>query len=331
MTAIDFNPGLNRVTFGNFAALPSEMRGQQAHTWLATWGLARRMARRFPALDLPPIPDEIGPAQLIASAGYPAALNALVEQGQADALAFADQLGIALAALIATLHHAPAEAREAREEWPDTHWERWTKVRQIVLGGGVLSGSLGVQMVKVAREWLPKLDAGELTLHLPDHPRLLMLTGAARRLSDGAAVVMDAGHTALKCAFVQVAGGEVQSLEPLPLRPVLYSDDGEKLLDFLLDSLVEACPPDVQVNHFGLSLSIHMDETGQPPPFARFGSLYSPLADYRLPQEVTRRLTERLGYPVTVRPMHEGQAAVHALPDLDAAVLLGTSVGGALK
>lgn len=29
--------------------------------------------------------------------------------------------------------------------------------------------------------------------------------------------------------------------------------------------------------------------------------------------------------------MHEGQAAAHGLPGMDAALLLGTSVGGALR
>lgn len=326
------HPGLNRVTLGEFPALPDGLAGTQAHEWLATWGIAARMAQRFPALGLPPAPASVNPVSSQGYAAFPLALDGLVHRGDPQALAFADDLGRALGALIATLHHAPAGARAARPEWPDSHWARWQAVRQIVLGGGILSGALGQRLVTTARMWLPRLDAQAITLHLSAQARLLALRGLARQLPDGPAVVVDAGHTAIKRAAAEVRGGEVVALTSATLLRAPGGGLGpDTLLDALTAALQGGCPEGVPVSQFGLSLSLHMDAAGQPIPGAASGSAYGALADTALPADLSRRLSGALGRPASVLVQHEGRAAVHGLPGMDAAILLGTSVGGAVS
>ncbi|MEY4529852.1 MAG: hypothetical protein RLZZ156_573 [Deinococcota bacterium] len=112
-----FNLGLNRLIFSSFAALPPEMRGCMAHQWLATWGIAQRMRDDLVLENLPALPTEMTAERLKICGQYAMILNDLVDARDAQALAFVGKLGVALAALIATLKLAPLDAREARMDW----------------------------------------------------------------------------------------------------------------------------------------------------------------------------------------------------------------------
>ncbi|GMA17301.1 hypothetical protein E5F05_20305 [Deinococcus metallilatus] len=363
-----FNPGLNRVTIADFDGLPDGMAGSLAHEWLATWSIAPKLRAELDMRDLPGgpavrkrdiarlclkrLPRQFlgrrhtpGPSHLLRECVqavhaekmqvcslYPRALNARLERGDWQDAAFAEDLGMALAAVVATLNLAPPESRAARPEWPDAHWERWRRVNDIILGGGVLSGLLGQQLFSTAREWLPRLGAADVRLHLFPQPRQLMLHGAARQYREGPVVVLDAGHTAVKWAWAEVLGGEVMALQPAPLLPTPYGiSDGRRLLRFLLETLIETVPADQQARQFALSLSAHLDERGRIAAASAASSFYGSLAGIVLEDALREGLSSRLGNACRVKVIHEGQAAVHGLPDMDAAILLGTSVGGAFN
>lgn len=263
---------------------------------------------------------------------YPPDLNARLERGDTAAQAFAEQLGIALAATLATLKLAPAESRAARKEWPDAYWERWMHVHKLVLGGGVLSGTLGRVIVDTAREWLPRLGVPDLELNLFPQPRELMLYGLAQQYDGGLVVALDAGHTAIKRAWAEVAGGEVTALMPQPLVSLPAAGrTAEELLDFLVTAMLQTIPDGKKVQQFGLSLSVHLDEAGNVDPHSAAGSFWGKLEGLNLAGDLQRALQNRLGYDCTVKVMHEGQAGAHGLAGMDASILLGTSVGGALR
>ncbi|MFC6590787.1 hypothetical protein ACFP81_01200 [Deinococcus lacus] len=269
---------------------------------------------------------------MAACSAYPPELSARMERGDPQAQAFAERMGIALAGTLATLKLAPPESRAARIEWPTEHWEKWTQVQKLVLGGGVLSGELGRVIVDTAREWLPRLGVADLQLNLFPQPRELMLHGIARQFENGPVVTLDAGHTAIKRAYAEVSGGEVVSFAPMPLLP-LPTDcrTAEALLDFLVSALLETVPTGQKVAQFGLSLSVHLDEAGNIDPDSAAGSFWGQLHGLNLVADIESALQQHLVYACTVKVLHEGQAAVHGLPDMDASILLGTSVGGALK
>lgn len=357
-----FNPGLNRVTLGHFGGLPEGMAGSLAHEWLATWSIAPRMRAELGTPDLPPIPaarkrdiarlclqrlprlgeglpsllrscvGEVHARKMRVCSLYPEALDKRLSQEDPHAAAFAERLGIALAALTATLKLAPAESRAARPDWPETHWNRWGQVNDIVLGGGVLSGTLGQHLASTANAWLPRLGAADVRLHLFPQPRHLMLHGAARQYCDGPVLVLDAGHTAIKRAWADVAEGEVRALRPAPLLPTPYElSGGHRLLDFLAGAILETLPAQGRAEQVAVSLSAHLDGAGKVSPAAAARSFYGSLAGLDLEAGLRKRLGGRLGPSCQVRVIHEGQAAVHGLPSMDAALLLGTSVGGAVR
>lgn len=362
-----FNPGLNRVTIGNFPGLPAGMAGSLAHEWLASWGMASRMQAELTGLDLPPVPPEVSRPQIVKRAvrrlpgwllnrsgnlqsllresylhlhqqrmevvgKYPVLLSQLVANGDMEALAFADQSGVALAATLATLKVAPPESRVARTEWPATQWEHWKAMKRVVLGGGIMSGALGHHLHAVAREWLPKLGVSDMELHLFPNARELMLHGAARHYQNGLVVALDAGHTAIKRGWAEVDTRQIKQLHVAAHRPTPYHlKTQEDLLNFLTVCFLETIPDGRPVHQFALSLSAHCDEQGSLTPAAVQGSFYGPLYGLELAETLAERLSRAQHHACQVRVMHEGQAAVHGLPGMDTALLLGTSVGGNFK
>jgi predicted NBD/HSP70 family sugar kinase len=324
------NLGLNRLTFSSFRALPLEMRDCMAHEWLATWGIAQRMRQELILEHLPVIPEEMTLERLKIRALYPIALNAAIEAGDAQAMAFADKLGVALAALIATLKLAPPDARAARADWTTANWDNWCAVQKIVLGGGLFSGALGLQMYASALKWLPEFGIEELQVILPDQPRLLMLKGLARAFESGTVIAIDAGHTAIKRGIAKVGNHNLLEFcaNTLLEIPYLLSNPSE-VLDYLVDALSELALKSGQPKQFGISISAHLDAEGNV--LAGSSSFYAILLEFRLVQEFELRLAKRLGYACTVQIMHEGKAAANSLKDTDAAILLGTSVGGGFR
>lgn len=312
-----FHPGLNRVPLGHFGGLPDGMAGSLAHEWLAIWGIAPRMRAELGTADLPPIPaarkrdiarlclqrlprrtqelpgllrscvGEVHARKMRVCSLYPEALNDRLARGDPRAAAFAERLGIALAALVATLKLAPAESRAARPDWPEAHWDRWGQVNAIVLGGGVLDGTLGQHLASTASGWLPWLGAGGVRLHLFAQPRLLMLHGAARQYREGPVLVLDAGHTAIKRAYAEVWAGEVRALRPAPLVPTPYElSDGQQLLDFLAGAMLETLPAPGGAEQVAVSLSAHLDGAGRVSSAAAASSFYGSLAGLDLEGEL---------------------------------------------
>ncbi len=111
--------------------------------------------------------------------------------------------------------------------------------------------------------------------------------------------------------WARVQGGEVVSRGP-------------ELLAFLVQTFVDTIPAGHTTSQFGLSLSAHLDSAGNIQASSASGSFYGSLVGLNLAAELQQALAGALGYPCTVR------AAVRGLAVMDAAILLGTSVGGAL-
>ncbi len=325
-----FNPGLNRLTFSSFQDLPPEMRGCMAHQWLATWGIAHRMSEEFVLEQLPNIPDEVTAERLKICGMYVLALDAMVEARETQALAFAHRLGVALAALIATLKLAPEDAQQARPDWNTAHWKKWSETQKIVLAGGLFSGALGKKMFEAALEFLPRFGVHHLELILPDQPRLQMLKGAARAFETGEVIMIDAGHTAIKRGIAKVSNHQILEFSPKPMLEIPFELTAPNdLMDFLVGAMLELCKDMPRVSQFGISISVFIDQDGRIPTSS--SSFYTSLSEFHLTREFEQRLAEQLGGSCVVNIMHEGQAAANSMDGLDAAILLGTSVGGGLR
>ncbi len=327
-----FTPSVNRsiiVGIPDLLDLPAGLRGARAFDWLSSVGIARRVRERLPGTDLAPVRDGLGSDVILAAAPYPRALDAMVKAGDVTAVALADDLGVALAGLVAMLVLGPQDARAARPDWPAEHWERWAAVRRIVLGGGIASGVLGRQLVASATAWLPRLGAGEVQLRLADDPGSLALRGAATRLPDGRAVLVDAGLTGIKRGLASVHGGRCLTLETMAAVAPPLGPRAGAFADFLADAAADVVQG-LSVSSAGLAIAADVAATGQP--LAGQPGLYGSLGTVPLPRRLADRLMDRLGYPVTVQILNDGDAAAAAMAgEADAVIMLGTAIGVGLN
>ena len=324
-----FTPSVNRSIITGIPDLPVEFRGARAFDWLSSVGIARRVRERIASIDLAPVPDGLGPDVIIAAAPYPRALDAMVTAGDPTAAALADDLGVALAGLVVMLTLGPADARSARPDWPAEHWERWAAVRRIAVGGGIVSGGLGRRMVASAIAWLPRLGGGEVQLRLADEPGSLALRGAATRLPSGRAVLVDAGLTWIKRGLADVRDGRCVTLTALEAVSPPLGPRAGALADFLADAAADVVQGS-SVSSAGFAVAADADPSGQP--LGGQPGFYGSLGTIPLGRRLADRLGDRLGYPVTVRTVNDGDAAAAAIAGAaDAVIMLGTAIGVGLN
>jgi hypothetical protein len=301
---------LNRVRFTELAGLPipAGMVGWAAYALLSAKALADLTARH----------------------------------GNADEAArrFGERLGW----LIVTLKRGDPASRAARPDWDDSYWSHWATIRQVYLGGGVVSGSLGVMIAGHAERTLAGVGMADCSVSVAPWPEHLPLIGAARTAPEArATVVLDFGHSFVKRGLAQTQGGSLTALRLAPRRPAQWTDlasGRESAIEEvrgLSDSMVATMAATWRAAH---SVNSEISTTvmasiasyvmdGQPVP--RQGGAYPQLL--RLAEHVdvwlSEHLSEAVGHPTTVRLLHDGTAAAHAMSGAqDAAVItLGTSLG----
>ena len=228
--------------------------------------------------------------------------------GLADDPTTAGEVGRRLAALLATLRRGPQHDAEAAERRRSL--EEWTRIDDVVLGGGLLSGRFGSDVVDAARRAIAELDAPETELSLAPNAAHLGLIGAARStsLTDGSFLALDAGQTTVKRGRVDVAGGTVRRLRLLPSLPFEWDGDVVDLLHRALDGTTADHEP------VPCSVATYVRD-GRP--IVQHGSPYEALAG------ASAELTDRLAL------VHDGTAAWRGTgrTTSSAVIVLGTFLG----
>lgn len=342
------SPSLNRTVLGHFPNLPTGMAGSEARDWLAVWSIAGRMterpgvlaALREHGIRLAPLPglSEVTPELMDAAAAWPPALDRLVGSRDEEATALADDLGVALGALVATLVVAPPDARDARPDWSTAQWRSWGLARRISLGGGVIRGALGAHLASRATAWLEQTRVG-VTLRRVHDPTELVLRGAASLLP-GSGLALDCGGTSIKRAAVTVVG-ERRSTAVVLEQPAPRRVPAGEVVAVIADAVADAARP-ARVRGesasaatplaVSIAIATYVDESGQP----YTGQLgpYAPLGEIDLPRELTTAIADRVGRPVVIRVTHDGATALRGArvddPAVDAAIVLGTAIGSGL-
>lgn len=342
------SPSLNRTVLGDFANLPPAVAGSEARDWLSVWSIARRMTERPKVLAalgehgirLTPLPGVSGvtPELMDTAGAWPPALDRLVESGDGEATALADDLGVVLGALVATLVVAPQNVREARPDWSPAEWRSWGLARRIALGGGVIRGALGAHLVSRATAWLEQ-NGVDVTLRRVHDPARLVLRGAAALLP-GSGLALDCGGTSIKRATVSVVG-ERRTISTVLDRPAPRRVPAGEVVAVIADAVADAAGP-AQVRGesayaatplaVSIAIATYVDESGQP----YTGQLgpYAPLGEIDLPRELTTAVGDRVGRAVRTRVTHDGATALRGarIDDdaVDAAIMLGTAIGSGL-
>ena len=344
---LPFNPGLNQTVLADLPGLPPGAAGSRVNQWLCSWAIGQRMAsspelvtaacalaggvdrlRPLPTVEAEPTPTS---ALIVSGGPWPTLLNALVSQGFPPATVLADDLGRVLGGLVGTLARSSAASRAGRPEWPVSHWEAWRRAQRVAVGGGIVVDALGRRMVEAAKVQLVEA-AVPVDVFLAREPSGLVLRGAAAGdVTPGLPVglVLDCGGTTLKAAVV--ASGVLQPRPGVPAPGVGWT--GRELVEHLAQAAAQAAPPGDGHLGVALALATYVDDSGQP--YADQLGPYAGLGSLDLVGDLTLSLTRRLGRPVTVRVRHDGASALLGArlddPRVDAAIVLGTAVGHAVR
>lgn len=223
-----------------------------------------------------------------------------------------DEIGDRLASLIAALR-SPATAAAATGG-RRTYLQVWPYIGLVVLGGGLMKGSVGV---RVAARASIALGASP-EVRVASHPEWLPLIGAARSApaADADVIVMDAGQTSIKQGVAVIRDRRLVGVRVLPSLPVasVTATDLPAVLARAVHAVRERHPgtaPEVVV-----SVASYLDN-GRP--------IHDPSSIYERVDPALMR--SRFG--VRLRLIHDGTAAwrAWATDGPSAVIMLGTWLG----
>ncbi|MBU0492688.1 MAG: hypothetical protein KKA73_30575 [Chloroflexi bacterium] len=325
-------------------AMDEEVRGRRADDLLSSRAVVRYAGEHAGALGLSAAD---APDMLHASREWPRLVDRCLDSSdpaaRTAAQTIARRLGRNLGHVLLTLHRGDAVNRQARADWADEDWARWATVRHVWLGGGIVSGRLGVLIEQEAGAFLAEAGyAGRPHVTLSAWPGMVALLGAARYLPPVRhAVCLDCGHTFIKRACVTLDDGALIGLTGYAAVPVTVDwlgGPGEPNVTtgrWVLDRLVEAIaqtwdegtagelPPD---EHVMVSVAAYV-RNGRLLGNGLYANLNT-LAD-DVPALLSAAASDRLGRPVQVHLIHDGTAAgaVYAGQPDTAIIVAGTALG----
>ncbi len=329
---------LNRVRIVDLpgVALESSVKGKTAYELLSAQALADYLRDHTDALGL----DAGLSDKVRMPVAFDRCFEADDERIRAAAEEAAGHFGRGLGYLILTLNRGDAANRRAREEWDDSYWAYWAGIREIWLGGGLVSGHLGRRLRQHAQAVLAEAGVLDCTLHLSAYPAALPLVGAARCFSpeSQAGLVFDFGHSYIKRACALYESGTLAALRllsPLATGWAGFAEDsagqGRRWAERIIDAMADTW----QATHITgrapvmvASIASYVVD-GQPAAYDR--GIYAQLRTLsdNLARWLAQQIGERVGCPVEISLLHDGTAAARTYAGTAhaAVIMMGTALG----
>jgi hypothetical protein len=340
-----FNPdrltpaaSLNRVRIVDLpgVALESPVKGKSAYELLSAQALTDYLRAHADALGL-----DAGHSD---AARLPVAFDRCFEADDERIRAAAEEaaghFGRRLGYFILTLKRGDAANRRAREEWDDTYWAYWASIREIWLGGGLVSGHLGRRLRQYAQTVLAEAGTLDCTLHLSSYPLALPLLGAARCFppESQAGLVFDFGHSYIKRACALYENGTLMALRllsPLAADWTELAEDptdrsrrwAERMISVVADTWQATRTSGLAPVMVASIASYVVD--GQPAAYDR--GIYAQLRmiSDNLGRWLSQNVSQRVERPVEIGLLHDGTAAARTYAGAAhaAVIVLGTALG----
>jgi hypothetical protein len=286
------------------------------------------------------------PARMVDWAAYAllsgkALADLAARHGHAEA---ARSFGTRLGWLLVTLRLGDPASRAARPDWDDSHWRHWAGITTVYLGGGIVAGEAGPRIAEQAEHILVDAGVMDCRVQVASWPEHLALVGAARTVPDAPeAIVLDFGGSYVKRGIARYENAQLAALRivprlpsqlpDLPLGTDLTQDQtellGARIVGTMADTWLSAHAvyPELSTTIVASIASYLRD--GQP--LARQGGAYAALLALsdNLAAWLSQRVSGRLGHPITIRLLHDGTAAAHAVAGAGqtAVITLGTALG----
>ncbi len=224
---------VNRITLVDLPSVKVDegVLGEQAYHLVSVPALIRYAREQAEALELPTALRDADPQMPEVRQSLPlwvdASFNSADPAARHAAESIARRLGRNLGYLLAVLHRGDEVNRAARAEWTAQEWSQWASVRHVWLGGGVVAGALGRQLVTHARSVLAEAGCSALQIERTPYPGHIATLGAARCLpaahtSTGQrhALVLDLGQTSIKRSVVTFQERTITHVAVLAPHPV---------------------------------------------------------------------------------------------------------------
>lgn len=279
---------------------------------------------------------------------FDAYLNSSDSRVHQAAEAVARRIGRNLGYIVLTLKRGDRVNRAARPDCSEQYWEYWAKIKNIRLGGGLASGTLGARIQYYASELFAEAGLDDFALTVASHPAILPLIGAARSVpvSTQAAVVLDFGQTFIKraCA-VYDAGGLARlhllpSLQASPLLSPTQSNEhaiqkqnalalGGSMLE-VMDQAWRIARELIGADASFVVVSIASYTTdGQPADYMHSGYPQIRFISSNVGGWFGQELSTRLRYDLSLSFIHDGTAAArtYAGEPHTAVITMGTALG----
>ena len=147
-------------------------------------------------------------------------------------ITFGNRLGLMLLAL----RLGEPENRAAREDWSDAHWAYFAQVKDIILVGGLASGTFGEILRERVNAVFAMRGIRPYNILLYDNASQVAVLGCAGCITErsGVFVVMDFGQTGIKRSCVIKRDGEISEVKSFSTLPSQFMeweipDENEKL------------------------------------------------------------------------------------------------------
>lgn len=273
----------------------------------------------------------------------PKLLDEKIDMGNETAIEIADKYGKRLGLMLLVLKTGLPENRAARTDWDDEHWEYWADVENVIIVGGLASGSMGNRIIDKAIEVFD--IAGEPCYNIIRNTNsskigakgcLTQVTG-----DEKVHIVFDLGHTKIKKVIAVNEDGhnrliELESSKSINMEWNVEDPDERKrqaweLHEYLVNTILETYYEAQKYGHVGWEIILSMasyvidgkinDTRGGYAKLNELGENYAAV--------LAAELERRLNRSIIISLIHDGTAAALYYKEYENAVCItaGTSFG----
>jgi hypothetical protein len=344
------NASINRVRIVDLPGITVDevVIGEQAYNLLSAPAIVSYTLAHADALDLPFRYRTGNVNRIELRRDLPRFLDSCLTSPQQvvreTAYAISRQLGRNLGFLLLTLHRGDKVNRDARSDWSPREWDQWHTIRQVYIGGGIVSGRLGDHVIENARQIISFNGYGEvIRVKKGTHPRMMAAIGATRYFPQETkqALCLDLGQTSVKSIVTHFESDIVTHVTQLPTHDVKWNwrndpnakndIDPHDVVQFVTNELMDNWMTVVN-KKIRLDRDIMICIAAYVQRGRLFGNgIYAQMnilaEDVRI--YLSRKLREQAGIDSNIHIIHDGTAAaaVHAGEKNSAVLVLGTAIG----
>lgn len=258
----------------------------------------------------------------------------------------AEKFGERLGVILLTLKKGESENRDKRPEWSDEHWKYWSKIKNVILVGGLASDKLGEILASSVYKVFNEADTEPYNIILVKNSSEAGIIGCSKYIdnvnNNQINLIFDFGQSFIKRRLVKVNNGTISKiikLDNLKSENVKWKfneeseerSEAKKLDEYLINSIIstlEICKD--KKYDIGEEIIISIANYIENGCFANrggYGKLRLISKNYE--KYLEEVLYKKLDRKYVVKMIHDGTAMATAFSEYPKSVCisLGTAIG----